>query len=283
MKSWANGNNNKPITNITHSNRLISFEFMGNTNAYTITATCEENGSISPSGITTVYEGSSQGYIITPNTHYERETVLINNANNPNAVTSGIYNFSNVDSNQTIHATFLPKSYRVVFMSNGGTGMMTPQEFTYGIAQNLTANTFTRAGYIFKEWNTRVNGSGTSYPDESSMLLTLNVTLYAQWREDVGIKENAAYSSSIQIIPNPANSYVELRISPAGGGRGWNNYELGITDIEFYNVLGGLVKRVSCNTEMIDNVEIQRISIVDLRKGIYFIKVGNKTAKLVVQ
>ena len=29
MKSWANSNTNKPITNITHSNRLISFDFMG--------------------------------------------------------------------------------------------------------------------------------------------------------------------------------------------------------------------------------------------------------------
>ena len=29
MKSWANANTNKPITNITHVNRLISFDFMG--------------------------------------------------------------------------------------------------------------------------------------------------------------------------------------------------------------------------------------------------------------
>ena len=37
-------------------------------------------------------------------------------------------------------------SYTVRFDANGGTGSMDGQQFTYGVAQNLSANGFTREG-----------------------------------------------------------------------------------------------------------------------------------------
>jgi hypothetical protein len=53
--------------------------------------------------------------------------------------------------------------------------------------------------------------------------------------------------------------------------------------IEFYNVYGQLVKSVPCNSEYKEDARTQRVSISDLSNGIYFVKVGNETAKLVVQ
>ena len=40
--------------------------------------------------------------------------------------------------------------YTVKFNANGGTGSMANQSFTYGTAKALTANAFTRAGYVFQ-------------------------------------------------------------------------------------------------------------------------------------
>jgi len=267
MLSWANANTNKPITNITHSNRLISFVFMGSATTYTITATCDDNGTITPAGVTNVYEGGSQAYTITPKTHYERETVLINGTNNTAAVSSGTYTFSGVTSNQTIHATFKPTTYTVSFYPNGGDGDMAPQDFTYGVEQKLTANSFFRPEYKFEKWNTYVNGNGTSYSDEQTISISSNISLYAQW-EGLGIEDISA-NSPLQIIPNPANEYIDLQVT---------NDELQATNVEFFDVLGQLVKSVPFN-----NVITQRISITDLSKGIYFVKVGNATTKLVVQ
>ena len=85
-------------------------------------------------------------------------------------------------------AHYEPITYRVLFNSNGGTGTMNPQAFTYGIAQTLTPNAFTNAEKEFTKWNTEADGSGTSYNDEASVsnLTTVDgdtVTLYAQWKQ----------------------------------------------------------------------------------------------------
>ena len=75
-------------------------------------------------------------------------------------------------------------SYSVKFDNNGGSGTMANQSFSVGASQKLTKNAFTKTGYIFKNWNTAADGSGTSYTDEQSVTnLVANgtVTLYAQW------------------------------------------------------------------------------------------------------
>lgn len=91
----------------------------------------------------------------------------------------------------TLEANFALNTYTIKFEANRGTGAtgegsMDDQEFTYGTAQNLSANAFTKDGYSFVGWNTKANGTGTSYTDEQRVnnLTTENgaeITLYAQW------------------------------------------------------------------------------------------------------
>ena len=56
---------------------------------------------------------------------------------------------------------------------NDGTGEFIKgdviEHFTYGTSQDLFANSFDRTNYIFKEWNTEIDGSGTSYEDKESV------------------------------------------------------------------------------------------------------------------
>ena len=93
------------FNNVTSSGQTISATFEQNT--YTITASADTNGSISPSGTVTVNHGANQTFTITPNSGYQIATVLVNGTNNPTAVSSGTYTFNNVTSNgRTIHATF---------------------------------------------------------------------------------------------------------------------------------------------------------------------------------
>jgi uncharacterized repeat protein (TIGR02543 family) len=69
----------------------------------------------------------------------------------------------------------------VTFNANGGTGSMNNQSANYNVATALTANAFTRTGYIFSGWNTAANGSGTAYANGAVYPFTANATLYAQW------------------------------------------------------------------------------------------------------
>ncbi|MBQ3923818.1 MAG: InlB B-repeat-containing protein, partial [Spirochaetales bacterium] len=79
-----------------------------------------------------------------------------------------------------------PGGYTIVFNANGGSGDMSSQYVSFGW-RTLSANTFTRTGYNFTGWNTKSDGTGTSYTNSQSVLNLstengASVTLYAQWR-----------------------------------------------------------------------------------------------------
>ena len=76
--------------------------------------------------------------------------------------------------------------YTVKFNANGGTGTMANQSFTYGTSKVLTANAFTRTGYVFQGWATSASG-GKVYNDMQKVqdLTTTSgaaVNLYAVWK-----------------------------------------------------------------------------------------------------
>ena len=78
-------------------------------------------------------------------------------------------------------------SYTIAFNGNGGSGTIPSMNFTYGVAQNLTKNIFTRENYDFLGWSTNKGDSTPIYIDEQAVTnLTTNhgstVTLYAVWK-----------------------------------------------------------------------------------------------------
>ena len=79
-----------------------------------------------------------------------------------------------------------PVQLTVTFEANGSAeypveGTMAPQTVTEKKDTVLNANTFTREGYNFLNWNTAADGTGDSYADGATVNLTENTTLYAQW------------------------------------------------------------------------------------------------------
>jgi uncharacterized repeat protein (TIGR02543 family) len=75
----------------------------------------------------------------------------------------------------------LREIYTLGFDANGGSGSMSAVELNKNESKIIPANTFTRHGYRFICWNTKADGSGTAYTDQSTITPTANMTLYAQW------------------------------------------------------------------------------------------------------
>jgi len=46
---------------------------------------------------------------------------------------------------------------------------MASMTMAYGVSAVLTANAFTRDGYVFAGWSTAADGSGTGYADRTSV------------------------------------------------------------------------------------------------------------------
>lgn len=97
---------------------------------------------------------------------------------------------------------------------------MASQTFTEGIAQNLSANQFTREGCSFEAWNTAADGKGTSYADGAALTASSSMTLYAQWK----------VLNPLKIINQPTDQFVvegqraEFSIEAAGDGLSYQWY-----------------------------------------------------------
>ena len=88
-----------------------------------------------------------------------------------------IVNFS---ANTTLYAQWTQNPV-ITFDANGGEGNMGTQTVNPGVSAALLANTFTRADYDFAGWNTKADGTGTAYADKTTIAVSANTTLYAQW------------------------------------------------------------------------------------------------------
>ena len=140
-----------------------------------------------------------------------------------------------VEGKATLTANVRPISYAVAFDANGGEGNTDSQIFSYDEAQPLTENTFTRDGYTFTGWNTKPDGSGTSYADRATVsnLATTDgktITLYAQWRHPsptpptppvtahgVTVDVHAHGTASVDPATASAGTTVTVHIDPDEG------------------------------------------------------------------
>ena len=89
-----------------------------------------------------------------------------------------------VKNGSTISIWKKQKYYFVVFNSNGGTGSMNQQTIPVGVTTALTANAFSRLGYLFANWAKSASGSA-AYSDKQSVkdiaAAGETITLYALW------------------------------------------------------------------------------------------------------
>ena len=86
-------------------------------------------------------------------------------------------------------------TYFIVFDANGGTGIMNSMLVPFDEDVNLYTNNYYKTGHYFEEWNTRPDGSGTSFTNGQNVTnLGKEVddvfTLYAIWH----IKEGTYYA-----------------------------------------------------------------------------------------
>ena len=116
-----------------------------------------------------------------------------------------------VTEDHTLYAHWTANTYTVKFDKNGGSGSMPDQIFTYDVLQKLTKNVFTKNSEPFIGWNTKADGSGTSFGDEASVgTLTGekngSVTLYALWKDNsaaqIGSNRYATLQAAVDAVTN---------------------------------------------------------------------------------
>lgn len=108
------------------------------------------------------------------------------------------------------------EAYFLSFNKNGGTGSMDKIGVVTSKPTPIVPECgFTRNGYAFTGWNTKSNGSGTTYQPNDTIILSANTTLYAQWAQaytvylhgnfgnDTTIRQEIIRGQTANIMPNP--------------------------------------------------------------------------------
>ncbi|MBR1629784.1 MAG: InlB B-repeat-containing protein, partial [Lachnospiraceae bacterium] len=99
-------------------------------------------------------------------------------------------------------------TYKILFDGNGAkSGSMEDMVCTRKVLYTLNANAFQRTGYQFSAWNTKSDGSGTSYKDKAKVLDIVGsdtseneIRLYAIWKANeytISFLGNGATSGSM--------------------------------------------------------------------------------------
>lgn len=103
-------------------------------------------------------------------------------------------------------------TYTVSYNANGGSGAPGSQTKTYGVALTLSSTKPTRTNYDFVKWNTKTDGSGTSYNSGASYTANAAVTLYAVWKlagHNITFNANGGTGAPATIFKN-ANATITI-------------------------------------------------------------------------
>jgi hypothetical protein len=218
---WSDGIYSNPRTDINVNSNINVTAIFG-LNTFTITATAGPNGSISPSGTPQVEEGGDILFTITPNTGYEVANVVVNNQS-LGPMTS--YLFTNVTSNQSIHATFQIRSYTLSYSSDGNgslTGNTLQTVIHGGNGTPVLATPY--ISYHFVQWSdgktdnprTDLNVSGNIQVVAQFALNTYTILATANANGTINpsglVVVNEGASPTFLIQPNTGSSIEDVKV-----------------------------------------------------------------------
>ena len=219
---------------------------------FTISATDDIGGKISPNETSFVNYGESLSYTFTPNDGYKINEVFVDGVN-IGAVDS--YTFSNVTANHTIHVTFSVVTLTISATAGVG-GKISPNETSsvnYGesLTYTFTPNDGYKVNEVFVDGATI--GAVSSYTFSN---VTANHTIHVNFSVVTGIDDVVAHQ--LQIYPNPVQNeiFVETGV-------------LKIGNVEIYDLSGRKLlhsKFSSVNSQL-------KINVSSLLKGVYLIRV----------
>lgn len=130
------------------------------------------------------------------------------------------------------------------FIQNTVTGTMADQELEYDVAASLRTNTYARAGYTFAGWDTKADGTGTSYSNGQSVTNLIaydqtEITLYAQWAKQLGTETITVVSEetgrpvsgvSMKLQKNVNGTWTDVATGTTDG-----NGRITVNDLHWFN------------------------------------------------
>jgi uncharacterized repeat protein (TIGR02543 family) len=189
------------LRNITADHEVwAGFQF----DMYTITATADAHGSISPSGSVVAMGGFGSSFSIRPNPSYHIADVLVDGAS-VGPVSS--YDFPLVDSDHSIHASFAINTFTLSVNTTNGTVTKNPNQPAYDSASTVQLTAVPAAGYTFTSWSGDLTGTinPVNITMSANKTITANFTLNAVTTFTLTVNANPTDGGAITKSPDAAS------------------------------------------------------------------------------
>ncbi|MBQ8086217.1 MAG: InlB B-repeat-containing protein [Lachnospiraceae bacterium] len=148
------------------------------------------------------------------------------------------------------------KAKTVTYNANGATGGSVPADskspYIIGDTVTVLGNTgsLTKDGYTFDGWNTKADGSGTTYAANAAFTITEDTTLYAQWMKDYAYLD-AVWNAATKQVDYPEKSIGADKVTVVNATTTkWNSGWYAVTEnvtISGRVTVNGDVKLILCN------------------------------------
>jgi hypothetical protein len=200
-------------------------------NTYTITASAEGNGSISPSGTLSYTYGDSEVFVFTPDAGYHIADVLVD-GNSVGIVDQ--YEFAFIEDDHTIVVQFEINTYTITATA-GEHGSIDPSgQIVVDWGEDATFTFEPEDEFMVDELfiDGESIGFAESYTFEN---VIAEHTIHVTFRLIVGIQAVTNWQSYIEVYPNPAISKVTID---------FNNLDITMEDpiYEIYDYAGAVVQ-----------------------------------------
>lgn len=119
------------------------------------------------------------------------------------------------------------KGVTITFNNNiDGEETIITQQVPFDKQTILRTNSFNRDGYVFDGWDTNRDGSGVRYQNRAMITVSSDITLYAQWREIQGTKDDPW-----DVSAKGENDYVIAYLEQNNGDHENPTYTLTLTGV----------------------------------------------------
>ena len=109
---------------------------------------------------------------------------------------------------------YTPKATNLTYYANDGSSSTLADSGKVDQTLTVRGDIFSRSGYVFKGWNTKADGSGTTYVSGAGYVLLADTSagnpnvLYAQWQKQENANSNSASSDNKTTEAKPTEIYL---------------------------------------------------------------------------
>ena len=111
--------------------------------------------------------------------------------------------------------------YDIKYDANGGSGAPSAQIKKNGTNLTLSSTVPTRSGYEFTGWNTKSDGTGTSYASSATYSSNSSATLYAQWKKSCTTPTSITISGAATPCAGNSQTYTATLDGGSGYTSSW--------------------------------------------------------------